>query len=474
LTGEIEPEEVPRNEQAKLSQNLIFGFTVLIPKKGNRMNRSHTAALAALLWGWLCISLCTAQQKPIAFRGGMVIPIDGPAIPSGVLLVQNGKVVAIGAQADVPIPADALVVDVSSKVVMPGIVDTHSHIGNGSGGDHSSPLNPDVRILDAIDVRDDSFKKALAGGITTVNVMPGSGHLMSGQTAYLKIRPARTIDDMLFCSDPTNDICGGMKMANGTNSIGEKPFPGTRAKSAALVRQLFVKAQDYKAKLDAAKGNPEKMPKRDLEMEALLQVLEGKRIVQHHTHRQDDIMTVLRIAKEFGYRVVLHHVSEGWMIADEIAKSGAPCSIIMIDSPGGKQEAVNMSYKTGAILERAGVLVAFHTDDPITDSRLLLRSAAFGVRGGMSRQKALEALTISGAKILDLDQRIGSLKPGKDADFLILSGDPLSVYTHVEQTWVEGSKVFDRSNPEDRKYALGGFNVFRTDADISVCEGERQ
>jgi imidazolonepropionase-like amidohydrolase len=335
-------------------------------------------------------------------------------------------------------------------------------------------LQPDVRILDAIDVRSDDFKKALAGGITTLNVMPGSGHLLSGQTVYLKLRPAKTIDDMLFCKDPVKDICGGMKMANGTNSLRQAPFPGTRAKSAALVRQMYVKAQEYRAKIQAAKGDPAKMPKRELDMEALVQVLDGKRIVHHHTHRHDDILTVLRLAKEFGFRVVLHHVSEAWKVAYEIAAAGAPASIIVLDSPGGKLEAVDIRWENGAALEKAGALVAFHTDDGVTDSRLFLRSAAFGVRAGMSRKTALEALTINGAKMLDLHDRIGSLKPGKDADFIILSGDPLSVYTHVEQTWVEGRKMFDRSNPEDRKYAVGGYNVFRSDVYEDACEGGMQ
>jgi imidazolonepropionase-like amidohydrolase len=413
-----------------------------------------------------------AQEKPHAFIGATIIPIEGSQIEGGVLVVQNGKIVSIGE--GVSIPADAVRVDVKGKVIMPGLVDTHSHIGGGSGGDRSATLHPDVRILDAIDVRDPTFKKALAGGITTVNVMPGSGHLMSGQTIYVKLRPAATINEMLYCADPLNDVCGGMKMANGTNSLGDKPSPGTRAKSAALVRQLFLKAQDYQTKSKAAKGDPEKMPKRDLEMEALVQVLEGKRVVHHHTHRHDDIMTVLRLAQEFGFRVVLQHVTEAPLVAQQIATAKVPCSIIMIDSPGGKLEAINLRYETGAQLEKAGVVVGYHTDDPITDSRLFLRSAAYGVRGGMSRGKALEAMTFAGAKMLDLDSRIGSLKPGKDADFLILSGDPLSIYTHVEQTWVEGQKVFDRSNPEDYKYAVGGFGVFRPGMAYDMCEGREE
>jgi imidazolonepropionase-like amidohydrolase len=416
-----------------------------------------------------------AQEKTLVFQGATIYPIEGDVVENGILVVKNGVIAAVGRAGDVAFPPDAEVRSVGGKVIMPGLVDTHSHLGGGSGGDASAALHPDVRILDAVDPRNDYFKKALAGGITTLNVMPGSGHLMSGQTVYLKLRAgANTINDMLFCGDVLNDICGGMKMANGTNSIREKPFPGTRAKSAALVRQLFIKAQEYRAKIQAARGNPEKMPKRELDMEALVQVLEGRRIVHHHTHKHEDILTVLRLKQEFGFRLVLHHVSEAWKVAREIAAARVPASIIMIDSPGGKLEAVDLRYENGAALERAGALVAYHTDDGITDSRLFLRSAAMGVRAGMSRPKALEAVTLAGAKMLDLENRVGSLKVGKDADFIVLSGDPLSVTTHVEETWVEGKKVFDRSNPEERKYATGGYQVFRDEFSADGCDGGDQ
>ena len=175
-------------------------------------------------------------------------------------------------------------------------------------------------------------------------------------------------------------------------------------------------------------------------MEGLLEVMDGRRIVHFHTHRHDDILTALRLGEEFGFTPVLHHVSEGWKVADEIAAAGAPASIIVLDSPGGKLEADDLYITTGAVLEKAGVDVAYHTDDYITDSRLFLRSAAFGVRGGMSREKALESLTLAGARMLGLADRLGSLEPGKDADFLVLSGDPLSTYTHVEQTCIDGRR----------------------------------
>ncbi|SDR95406.1 amidohydrolase family protein [Opitutus sp. GAS368] len=397
-----------------------------------------------------------AQEKTQVFKGAQIIPIAGEPIANGVFVVVGGKIVAVGAADKVPIPAGAEIHDATGKVLMPGLIDSHSHIGAGSGGDGSGPIQPDARVLDSLDARDASIQKARAGGITTVNVMPGSGHLISGQTLYLKLRSARVVDDLLIkLPDGTN--AGGLKMANGTNSMkGANGFPGTRAKSAALVREEYIKAQEYRDKIKRANGDPEKMPPRDLALEEIVEVLDGKRIVQNHTHRHDDILTVLRLSKEFGFKVVLHHVSEGWKVADEIAAAHAPCSVIMIDSPGGKLETRDADWRTPAILEKAGVLVGFHTDDPITDSRLFIRSAALAVRAGMTRKGALEAVTIANAKILGLDARVGSLEPGKDADFILLSGDPLSVYTHVEETWVEGKKVFDRSRPEDHLYAVGG------------------
>jgi imidazolonepropionase-like amidohydrolase len=194
-------------------------------------------------------------------------------------------------------------------------------------------------------------------------------------------------------------------------------------------------------------------------MEALVEVLEGRRIVHHHTHRHDDVLTVLRLRDEFGFRVVLHHVSDAAKVADRIAAAGVPSSLILVDSPGGKLEARDLDWGGGPALLKAGGRVAFHTDDFINDSRLFLRSAAFGVRAGMSRQAGLEAVTLAGAEMLDLGGRIGSLEPGKDADFIVLSGDPLSVYTRVLQTWVEGEKVFDLDDEGDRLIADGGYGA---------------
>ena len=376
------------------------------------------------------------------------------------MVIQDGTIQSLGSINETSIPDDAETIDVTGKVLMPGLVDPHSHVGEGDGGDRSSALHPDVRILDTINPQSDTFLKALAGGITTVNVMPGSGHLISGQTVYLKLRRVNTVEEMLVYVDSDNDIYGGLKFANGTNPLRQPPFPGTRAKSAAMVRSLFVRAQEYQEKADLAEKEGSSKPSRDLGLEALVEVLEGKRIVHNHTHRHDDILTAIRLADEFGYRMVLHHVTDAWKVADEIAASGYPTSIIYIDSPGGKMEAVNLLPKSAPILEEAGVDFGFHTDDGVTDSRLFLRSPAFGIREGMSRQKALESITIANARQMDLDDRLGSLETGKDADFIILSGDPFSVYTRILQTWIEGEKIWDYNDPDDRKFSTGGYNIF--------------
>ena len=409
-----------------------------------------------------------AQDPPVAFVGARIIPIDGPEIASGTLVVHRGRIVAVGDSASVRVPEGATRRDVLGKVILPGLVDTHSHVGSPEGADSSAPLQPDVRVLDSIDARSPDIQKAQAGGITTANVMPGSGHLLSGQTLYLRLRDAGTID-ALTQRDASGRLRGGMKMANGTNSRRASPFPGTRAKAAALVREQLVKAQEYREKVRAAGGDAAKVPARDLALEALAEVLDGKRVVHFHTHRHDDILTALRLAKEFGFRVVLQHVSEAWKVADAIAAAKAPASIIMIDSPGGKIETKDVHFRNGAALEKAGALVGFHTDDGITDSRFFLRSAGLAVRAGMSREKALRGLTLSGAEMLEMADRVGSLAAGKDADFVLLSGDPFSVYTKVLETWVEGKKVFDRSDPKDHLSAVGGYGATQDPEPYTCC-----
>ena len=400
-----------------------------------------TAAMA-LVGGSLA-----AQERTIAFTDARIHTMAGEVIENGTLVIKNGRIIAVGS--NVAVPADAERRAMEGRVIMPGIVDTHSHIGQVAGADGSSPIQPEIRALDSVDALSSTIAKARAGGVTTANVMPGSGHLMSGQTFYMKLRDGKTVEDIAFAWKDGAAL-GGMKMANGTNPMGGNGFPGTRAKSASLVRENFVAAKAY------CDGDRKK---RDLAKEALCEVLSGERLVHFHTHRADDIMTVLRLKREFGFDVLIQHGTETWKVAKELAEAGIPVSNITLDAPGGKLETVDLKMDTAAILERAGVLVSIHSDDPIVDSRMMLREAALAVRGGMSREGALKALTINGAKQMRLDARVGSLEPGKDADFIILDGDPLSAYTHVIETWVEGEQLFDRSRPEDLLMATGGYGA---------------
>lgn len=434
--------------------------------------------MVRLLIGFLAAAASLlSQDAPQAFVGGRVIPIAGPEIGSGTVVIHEGRIVAVGDAASTAVPDGAVRHDAGGKVLMPGFVDTHSHVGSVDGGDGSGPMHPEARALDSINVRDARFQKAQAGGITTANIMPGSGHLLSGQTLYVKHREAKAIDEM-FIRRADGSLAYGVKMANGTNSRKAPPFPGTRAKSAALVREQFVRAEEYRDKLAAAGDDEDKRPERDLGLETLVDILEGDRVVHFHTHRHDDIVTILRLAEEFNFKVVLQHVSDGWLVPEQIAASphviGA--SLILIDSPGGKIEAKDNRFETAPILAEAGVVTGFHSDDSITDSRLFNRMAALGVRAGMDRQRALYGLTMAGAIMLGLEDRVGSLEVGKDADLVVLSGDPLSVYTQVLETWVDGTKVFDRSDPKDRLYAVGGFGASHdqrgTHHDIATGEYE--
>jgi imidazolonepropionase-like amidohydrolase len=427
-------------------------------------------------WVVVCtsIAICAhtaAGQATLAIRGAKVYPISGPPIERGVLIVANGKIVAVGEESKVKIPRGATVEDAAGKVVIPGIVDSHSHIGispnpmasdSGDVNESSGPVQPGLRALDAIDPADPNIRMATAGGVTTANIMPGSGNVMGGQTAYVKLR-GNTIEQMLIPGS-----IGGMKMANGENPkhYGAKDkAPMTRMEEAAMARGIYEKAAQYKAKWGAynkavaAGDKTAKQPDRDLDLDAVAEVLDGKRVVHNHTHRADDVMTAIRLSEEFHYRLVVQHGTESCMVADELAKRHIPVSFTVVDSPGGKLETINFDLGCPAALEKAGVKVAFNTDDSITSSRLILRQAAMGVRGGMSEEAALKGLTIYPAEMLDLGDRIGTLDPGKDADFVVLSGPPFSVYTHVLETWIEGQKVFDRSSPQDLRYATGGFGV---------------
>ncbi len=432
----------------------------------------YTLALSLPLVLVLTTSGDAPAERTIAYRGARILTAAGAPIDKGVLVVRRDKIFAVGAEADTAIPEGAEVIDLTGKTIIPGLVDTHSHIGiwprphvpaHNDGNEGSGPVQSSLRALDAIQPDDPGIRMAVAGGVTTANIMPGSANVIGGQTVYVKLR-GRTIEDMRVRSPM---VLGGLKMANGENPKrwnfeGRKMAPATRMKIAALQREQFTKARDYlrqwqRYRQAKAEGKDATPPETDLGLEPLVEVLQRKRTVHFHSHRADDLMTAIRLSKEFHFELVLQHCTEGYRIVDELVREKIPVSLTLVDSPGGKLEVAGLLEENAALLDKAGVQVAINTDDSITESRFLLRTGAIAVRGGMSEAVALCALTINGARMLHLDDRLGSLEKGKEADFVVLSGPPFSVYAHVLQTYIDGQCVFDRSKQQDWSYQVGGF-----------------
>lgn len=436
------------------------------------MNRLATFRLVAIGIVLAASTLPARADAPVAFRGTRIMTASGPVFEPGTLVVWDGKIVDVGPDASVTIPPGAAVRDLRGRVIIPGLVDTHSHLGvatrpliDSDGNEMTGAVQSVVRALDALNPFDPGFRMATAGGITTANVMPGSGNVIGGQTIYVKLR-GHTPEQMWIAAE---GVLGGLKMANGENpkrAYGSKGQPpGTRMKVAALQRAEFLKAQNYLEKWDAfekkrAGGEADaKPPDRDLSLEPLVEVLRRQRTVHFHTHRADDILTVLRLKQEFNFELVIQHGTESYKVVDEIARHNVPVSMTIVDSPGGKAEVVNFIEECGAELHQAGIKVLVNTDDPVTESRFFLRTAAVTVRGGLPEQEALRAVTLYPAQAMHLNHRLGSLEKGKDADFVVLSGPPFSVYTRVLETYIDGRKVFDLNDASQRPYQTGGWGV---------------
>ena len=445
------------------------------------MKRSRLATLATVIaFQWLPIG-DAAFAEPIIFRGARVHTVAGPVIENGTLIIDEGRIVDVGPSDKIAVPAGAKVIDVGGKVIIPGLVDSHSHLGvysrpalkaNSDGNETTDPVTSIVRALDSLNPFDPGIRMANAGGVTTANIMPGSANVIGGQTIYVKLR-GYSPEQMWF---ETPHVLGGLKMANGENpkrAYGSKgKAPSTRMKVAALQRAELIKAQEYLAKwqryrekatefdakkTDAKAGDPPTPPERNIALEPLVDVLQKRRTVHFHTHRADDILTVLRLRKEFGFDLVIQHGTEAYKVLDEIAKAGVPVSLTIPDSPGGKAEVVGFIEECAAEMTKAGIKVHVNTDDPVTESRFLLRTAAITVRGGLSPDEALKTVTINPAQALRLDERVGSLEKGKDADFVVLSGEPFSVYSRVLETYIDGKRVFSLDNDSDRSFQTGGF-----------------
>ena len=392
----------------------------------------------------------TKSSPLTAIIHGTVVPVAGPLLEDGTVLFENGRILAVGT--DVTIPEGARVVDAAGRWVLPGFVEAHGHVGiheeaNGpAGNDTNEMTNPNtaaVRAIDAIDIDDEGFRDALSGGITSIVVKPGSGNPIGGQTAAIKTWGGRTIDEQVI-SDAVS-----VKSALGENPkrvYGEKKqTPSTRLGVALVLREAFVAAQDYRAARDHAAAESKPFT-RDLTKETLVRVLEGELAWDQHTHRHDDIATALRLADEFGYRLVINHGTEGHKLADVLAERDVPVIYGPMFTSRSKVELRDRGIPNLVAMAAAGVRVAITTDAPVVPINFLVHQASFAVKEGLPRETALEAITVNPASFLRLDDRVGALREGLDADVVIWSGDPLDVNSRAELVFIDGAEVYRWEN----------------------------
>jgi imidazolonepropionase-like amidohydrolase len=375
---------------------------------------------------------------------GTVLTMEGPAIKNGYVAFENGKITGAGPMAEAPEDAERF--DAQGGYVLPGFVDAHCHIGvcgdsfeSDDCNEMTDPVTPHLRAVDGVNPFDRYFAESAAAGITTVMTGPGSANAIAGKFIAMKT-VGRRADDMALLPE----AC--MKFALGENpklTYNEKhETPTTRMATAALIREALYKAKEYGDRLHRAENDPdEDAPDYDAKSEALLPVLRRELPAHFHAHRADDILTAVRIAKEFNLDYVIVHGTDGYLIADILAAEGARVITGPLMTDRSKPELYNQTLKNPALLAAAGVKVAICTDHPETPLEFLPLSAAMAVKAGMSENAALRAITINAAEIAGVADRVGSLKPGKDADVVVMSGHPFATDTTVRAVFVDGKRI---------------------------------
>jgi imidazolonepropionase-like amidohydrolase len=382
----------------------------------------------------------------LAIVGATVLTVSSAPIPSGTVLVEGGKIVQVGP--DVVVPEGTPTLDASGHFLMPGIIDVHSHMGvypwpsagaHGDGNEATDPVTARVRAEDSVHVSDPAFSRARAGGVTTVQILPGSANLVGGEATILKLRPARTLAGMKFDGAPR-----GIKMACGENPKrvygSDIDGPQTRMGNLASMRAAFQAARDYR-KARATHRDP---PPADSNLETLLDVLDGRVRVHVHCYRHDDIAGIFRVMDEFGVSVAsIQHALEAYKVRDLIRDHGAGIAT-WADWWGFKMEAFDGIPHNAALVKAAGVPVAIHSDSSNQVQRLNVQ-AAKTLRYGMGEADAIETITLDPARLLGIDSSVGSIEVGKDADLALFSGHPLDVYSLNIATWIDGQQVYDRA-----------------------------
>lgn len=375
---------------------------------------------------------------------GKILTMDDKTYENGYIEIKGKFISGLGDMSCCPQAEEGeIVLDAKGAWVMPGIIEAHCHIGIieeklGAMGDdcneETKPVTPELRALDAVNPMDPAFHDALAAGITSVMVGPGSANVVGGQFLFMKTH-GRCIDDMVV-KNPA-----AMKVAFGENpktAYGDKDmYPSTRMATAALLRKTLFEAKQYWN--DKTSGE---LAKEDFQKEAWLPVLKGEIPLKAHAHRADDILTAIRIAKEFGVDITIDHCTEGHLITEEIKASGFPAIVGPDLTARSKPEVQYMNFKTNKVLSEAGVVTAITTDHPVSLIQYLPLCAGLAVKNGMAEKEALRAITINAARICRVDHRVGSLKKGKDADIAVFSGSPLAIETRTLWTLVNGEIVY--------------------------------
>jgi len=413
-------------------------------------------------------------SRPTLIRNVHIFTGVGPLIRDGAVLMGNGKIVAVGQS--IAAPEGALVIDGQGKYVTPGLIDTHSHLGvypapgtaaHSDGNEATAPVTAHVWAEHSVWPQDPQFPRVLAGGTTTIQVLPGSANLIGGRSVTLKVVPGRSVQSMKFPGAPY-----GLKMACGENPkrVYANRGPATRMANVAGYRSAWIGAEAYRRRWDRYNANPTgEPPARDLNNETLAEVLRGNILVHNHCYQADEMLVMIDIAKEFGYHIrSFHHGVESYKIADVLARDSISASI-WSDWGGFKMEALDGVKANVGLTHVAGARTIVHSDDPSYSQRLnqeAAKSLAAGRLAGLSltEEDAISWITINAAWALGVHQQTGSLEQGKNADLVLWSGHPLSVYTRAERVWIDGAMLYDRNDPAQH---------WRTDFELGYVPGPR-
>ena len=381
----------------------------------------------------------------LLIQNGHIKTMAGTEFPCGSILIDDaGKIVSVGTE--ITAPEGCTIVDVHGKLVTPGLVEAHCHIGldneamGWEGHDYnevSDPITPHLRAIDSINPMDEAFSLAIQAGVTTACTGPGSANVVGGTFVVIKLHGDR-VDNMIL-KDPAAMKCAFGENPKRVYGQGSKKSPHTRMATAALLRELLFKAKNYSQAKDEGKNPPF-----DMKLEAMIPVIKGQIPLKAHAHRADDIFTSIRIAKEFGVKLTLDHCTDGSLIADELAKEGY--SAFVGPSLGGKSkiELSHKSFTTPGVLHKAGVHVSIITDAPVIPLQHLPLCAGLAASSGLEMEEAWRAVTINPAEALGISHRVGSLEPGKDADIVIWSADPLTqIGAEAEMTLIDGKIVYN-------------------------------